>query len=252
LSDEQGDEQSDGDANDDYAPASDADEPRQDVHDEQDEQGDDNSVAMEPDADDESMTSLPSLTSSQEAVDDESATTSDESVTQTDTSTGGDDDRVTSNDRLWIEKPSGGQHGIGMKVHRGCTKLRKRHGHCRPLPSAKKYFVMEYLNPSLLFGHKFDVRSFLVVASLDPLLVFYHDGFARRATNKYSSDVSDSTAHITNSEGQDSKDDHFWDFGRLDDYLAQHTDFPTPFMRGKFKQHARKVENFVFQVCLTA
>ena len=39
---------------------------------------------------------------------------------------------------------------------------------------------MEYLDPALLDGHKFDVRSYLLVASLDPLLVFYHDGFVRR------------------------------------------------------------------------
>ena len=44
----------------------------------------------------------------------------------------------------------------------------------------KKWFVMEYIDPALLDGHKFDLRSYLLVASLNPLLVFYHDGFVRR------------------------------------------------------------------------
>ena len=84
---------------------------------------------------------------------------------------------------MWIEKPSGGQHGVGMHVHQGCQKLRHKYGKCKPTDSRPlKFFIMEYIDPALLSGHKFDVRSYLVVVSLDPLLVFYHDGFVRRAT----------------------------------------------------------------------
>jgi hypothetical protein len=90
---------------------------------------------------------------------------------------------TSSNERMWIEKPSGGQHGVGMHVHQGCEKLRQKYGKCQPTESRPhKFFIMEYIDPALLGGHKFDVRSYLVVVSLDPLIVFYHDGFVRRAT----------------------------------------------------------------------
>lgn len=44
----------------------------------------------------------------------------------------------------------------------------------------RNWFVMEYIDPALLEGHKFDLRTYLLVASLNPFLVFYHDGFVRR------------------------------------------------------------------------
>jgi len=146
-------------------------------------------------------------------------------------------------DRLWIEKPSGGQHGAGMKVRNGCSELRKIHGSCSSI--GKKYISMPYLSPALIDGHKFDVRSFLLIASLDPLLVFYHDGFARKAANKYNSDTSDVNAHITNAVSQTSED-HFYEFSRLQDALHRGSGFPPDFMEDNFREHAIKVQKFVF------
>lgn len=156
--------------------------------------------------------------------------------------------RTINEQRLWIEKPSAGQHGVGMKVHKGCEDMKKRWGSCnRRNEVKKKWFVMEYIDPALLEGHKFDLRTFLLVASLDPLLVFYHNGFVRRAGTPYDSDLTDTKAHITNAHSQDNVDDHFWGFERLETYLHEKLGFPEDYMRENFKTHAIKIENFVFQ-----
>jgi len=148
---------------------------------------------------------------------------------------------------LWILKPSGGQHGAGMSVHQGCAQLQSDHGACALGDARKRFFIMPYLEPALLDGHKFDVRSYILVASLQPALLFYHDGFVRRATSAYSrTDLGDKAAHITNAHEQDAKDDHFWDFDRLSDYLAAHAGFPPRFMQTAFREHAKRVSEFVY------
>jgi len=45
---------------------------------------------------------------------------------------------------------------------------------------------------------KFDVRVFWLVASIDPLIVLYHDGYVRIGNSDYSeTDFSDTTKHLT-------------------------------------------------------
>ena len=151
----------------------------------------------------------------------------------------------SSNPIAWIEKPTGGQHGKGMQVHAGCAPLKAKFKECGM--RNQKSIIMEYLDPALLDGHKFDLRTYLLVASLSPLIIFHGDGFVRRATSKFSSDLSDKKAHITNDESQDENDDHFWDFGRLEKHLHEHSGFPADYMRNAFRKQALRVEHYVFQ-----
>jgi hypothetical protein len=88
----------------------------------------------------------------------------------------------------WILKPAGSFHGKGIELHRGFGGLVGRFGGCpSPDPAeqtrcdeaeathttalssstkgcAKRWVVMEYVGaPALLEGHKFDLRTFLIV-----------------------------------------------------------------------------------------
>jgi hypothetical protein len=60
---------------------------------------------------------------------------------------------------------------------------------------AQRYIV----NPLLLDGHKFDIRAYMFVASLEPPLIFFHDGYLRINIEKYdTSDLSNKWSHISN------------------------------------------------------
>lgn len=56
---------------------------------------------------------------------------------------------------------------------------------CGELPEAT--VMQRYIaDPLLLEGHKFDFRIYMLIASTNPLIVYYHDGFLRLSLHFYS------------------------------------------------------------------
>lgn len=59
--------------------------------------------------------------------------------------------------------------------------------------------VQKYVGrPFLINNKKFDFRAYLVIASMDPLIILYHDGFLRITLTDFDESSSDLTAHLTN------------------------------------------------------
>mmetsp|Transcript_29440 Transcript_29440/g.69020 ORF Transcript_29440/g.69020 Transcript_29440/m.69020 type:complete len:640 (-) Transcript_29440:136-2055(-) len=69
--------------------------------------------------------------------------------------------------------------------------------------NAPKYIIQKYICRELTIQRrKFDFRVFWMVASLDPLVVLYHDGYVRIGNSDYDeSDFSSTTAHLTTHTG---------------------------------------------------
>jgi len=93
---------------------------------------------------------------------------------------------------------------------------------------AQKYIA----NPLLLDRkNKFDIRVFLLVASTNPIIAFYHDGYLRVSVNPFDQTSKDSATHLTNTAVADSKDEnknteerkdeHLWTFKELEKYLLE-------------------------------
>jgi len=95
-------------------------------------------------------------------------------------------------------------------------------------------------NPLLLdLDNKFDFRIYMLVASTNPLIVYYHDGFLRASLSEYDKFSQDRSKHLTNTHIAEStfkdakqkkingmteeelRDYHIWKFEKLQDYLLK-------------------------------
>ncbi len=95
--------------------------------------------------------------------------------------------------KLWIQKPKGLSRGRGIQVLQDAALA----------PKSDDWMVQEYLHrPHLYDGHKYVLRCYVVVRSVDPLRVYwYKEGFAKLASEKYSTDpnsLKNLFVHLTN------------------------------------------------------
>jgi len=107
----------------------------------------------------------------------------------------------------------------------------------------KSIIAQTYITNPLLLDreNKFDFRVYMLVASTNPLIVFYHDGFLRVSLNEYNKHSSDKSVHLTNTHlskeifaeaeannstilgmtAQELRDYQMWTFQRLGNYLYE-------------------------------
>ena len=75
-----------------------------------------------------------------------------------------------------------------------------------PVPDEKDAIVQEYLpNPLLLRGYKFDLRIYVMLFSIEPLVIYiYKDGIGRFCTQPYEQptfeNFENKRIHLTNFE----------------------------------------------------
>jgi len=139
----------------------------------------------------------------------------------------------------WIMKVARGLHnaeGVSVLDQNNTQKLLTKYDYgnkCGLVES--KSIVQAYISdPLLINGKKFDFRVYLMVASTDPLVVLYHEGFLRVSMAPYSQDSKEQSAHITNtaltkdylknhnatnSEYQEAMTEQMWTFDKFQSYM---------------------------------
>lgn len=77
----------------------------------------------------------------------------------------------------------------------------------------QNYIIQRYIcNEMTINNKKFDFRVFWIVASLDPLIIMYHDGYVRIGNSEYNEkDFSSTTAHLTTHTGLSAEGKGTWD-----------------------------------------
>jgi hypothetical protein len=107
--------------------------------------------------------------------------------------------------RPWLVKRNIGSSGHGMKLFHNTQALMDAiYEPDSEYITSGMYLAQEYIaKPALLSSkYKFDIRTWLLVLSIEPLIVFAHDGFGRVARVPYAVNSSSLFAHITNINGQ--------------------------------------------------
>jgi hypothetical protein len=94
-------------------------------------------------------------------------------------------------DRRWILKPTNASKGKGVRVLHDATEA----------PNARDWLVQAYLDaPHTIRGHKYVLRLYVLIASLDPLRVYlYRQGFAKLASEPWDPEDADNPfSQLTN------------------------------------------------------
>jgi hypothetical protein len=108
------------------------------------------------------------------------------------------------NNIVYIRKIGAGSHnGQGVfsmddQEEQDVIKLYENGTKCGKVP--KDTNVIQYFipNPLLVYGHKFDFRVYMLVASINPLIAYYYDGYLKVSLHKYEPHSSDKYALLTN------------------------------------------------------
>ena len=139
---------------------------------------------------------------------------------------------------------------IGVNVHQGMgvfpiddreeTKILEMYKDGELCGQLKSNNIIQYFvyNPLLLYGHKFDFRIYMLIASANPVIAYYYDGFLRVSLHEYTPKSKELGALLTNTALSKSafsvaarngtykgmteaelKDFHLWNFQRLENYL---------------------------------
>ena len=111
--------------------------------------------------------------------------------------------------RTFITKEAHKDNGAGISIVSSIKELDELLNTIKNKAKSKQYkhlIVQKYLtNPLLTLDQKkFDLRIYFLIASIDPLIVLYHDGYLRVALDAYNSNINDTNkrGHLTNAKIQ--------------------------------------------------
>jgi hypothetical protein len=106
---------------------------------------------------------------------------------------------LRTTDKTYIVKPDSGSLGQGIRI------VAPRQPY---VPNDELAVAQEYIESYLMDGRKFDLRVYVLVASVDPLTIYvYRDGLARFCSDEYSKDsmyakLSNVTLNRENTDGE--------------------------------------------------
>ncbi|UJR17924.1 hypothetical protein I4U23_004823 [Adineta vaga] len=136
---------------------------------------------------------------------------------------------------VWICKPSGLNQGKGIYIVRDITQLKEKYDKLEANPRSKsstfrqqnKLIVQRYImNPLLIHGKKFDIRCYMLISSVQPLLVHYHSGYIRLSMFDFDQHDENLLTHLTNQYMQkkdpkylEMKEDTAWTMEQFNDYM---------------------------------
>ena len=141
-------------------------------------------------------------------------------------------------------------------MHIGVREFEERFSACgkkkQDSQDANKFIIQEYVrHPLLIHGKKFDMRVYMLIASSNPYLIFFHKGYLRRAVHKYDANSTSAAVFLTNTHIQSLENgfelgEHIWGWARFQKYLADHNVAGSQYISTVLDSSIKKVMLFNF------
>ncbi|CAF1680194.1 unnamed protein product, partial [Adineta ricciae] len=138
---------------------------------------------------------------------------------------------------VWICKPSGLNQGKGIYLVRDMESFKARFAELDAMDKKKqmsvkpmKRIVQRYImNPLLIYGKKFDIRCYMLISSVKPLIVLYHKGYIRLSMFDFDANDGNLLTHLTNQYMQkkdpkyyEHKEETAWTMDQFNEYINEH------------------------------
>ncbi|CAF4809492.1 unnamed protein product [Rotaria sp. Silwood1] len=135
---------------------------------------------------------------------------------------------------VWICKPNGLNQGKGIYLVRDIDELKEKFSEIDALDKKKqisikpmKRIIQRYImNPLLVQGKKFDIRCYMLISTVKPLIALYHSGYIRLSIFDFDNNDENLLTHLTNQYMQkkdpkyyDIKEDTAWTMEQFNDYI---------------------------------
>ncbi|XP_041953379.1 protein polyglycylase TTLL10 isoform X2 [Alosa sapidissima] len=164
---------------------------------------------------------------------------------------------------VWICKPTDSNQGRGIFLLRSPEDISAFRARLQTsaenqsssklsfrLPQAQ--IVQKYVQkPLLLQGRKFDVRSYLLIASTTPYMVFFRHGYVRLTCDLYDPNSKNLSAHLTNQYMQkknplysELKEETVWSIERFNEYVNENftaTGLAKDWVHGAFTRRMQQI-----------
>jgi len=145
---------------------------------------------------------------------------------------------------IYIRKLGKGPHlgeGVNPVNEEEEKAIREEYDNGRKCGEIKKNRIIQKFiyNPLLIDGRKMDFRVYMLIASVNPLIAYYHDGYAKVSLTPYDVTSTEKSTLITNvgfdeyleqaAQGEKPlgmnakqlREAHFWSFERIQEYLLK-------------------------------
>lgn len=147
--------------------------------------------------------------------------------------------------KIYLVKASRSSGGHGIRIYKGLRDIYRKYHNCD-----KKYptIIMDYiLNVATWGGNKYDFRSYMLIASMKPELVFYHDGFVRRSNQPYNVSSADRNIHVTNANTQQKDASYYFNFDQMAESIHQELKLPRNYFDVEVRPKLKHYTKFIFK-----